>query len=217
MSALDTVPIAVMASGRGSGFEAIAKAIQNGSLKARISHLITDNPDAQVLDKAKVFGVQGVVCSAKGNSQTEREAHEAEILKILETDQPEFLVLAGYMRILSTKLIEAFRDKAGYSRMVNIHPSLLPSFPGTHSYRKAFDWGCKVTGVSIHLVELDVDQGPLVAQESFSIDECKSVEEVESNGLRIEHRLYPETLSWLLAKKFEVVRTPTGRLHVRKS
>ena len=102
-----------------------------------------------------------------------------------------------------SRLIEAFRDPRGYVRIVNVHPSLLPSFPGVDAYRQAFEFGAKSTGVTVHLVELAVDSGPICAQESFSIADCRSVDEVEKRGLAIEHRLFPQTLSWVLAEKFD--------------
>jgi phosphoribosylglycinamide formyltransferase-1 len=106
------------------------------------------------------------------------------------------------MRILTPYLIDAFRCDKGYSRMVNIHPSLLPAFPGTHAYAQAFRYGVKITGVTVHLVEPVVDSGPICAQEAFSIEDCQSEDEVEMRGLAVEHRLYPKALNWILAERF---------------
>jgi phosphoribosylglycinamide formyltransferase-1 len=122
--------------------------------------------------------------------------------------------MAGYMRVVSPELIDAFRDPRGFARVTNVHPSLLPAFPGRDAYGQAFRHGAKVSGVTVHLVDDGVDEGPICAQEAFGIGDCRSGEEVESRGLAIEHRLYPATLSWLLAESFEIEREE-GRIRVR--
>lgn len=195
-----SIPIAVLASGRGSGFEAISSAVRRGVLDAEIVALVSDQKNAPALAKAKDLGYVAHVVSTEGY----RKDHEAKILDFFSQlpTPPRFLVLAGYMRVFSPHLIEAFRSGRGYSRMVNVHPSLLPAFSGVKGYEQAFSHGCKVAGVSIHLVEPEVDDGPICAQEAFSIADCRSVEEVESRGLAVEHRLFPETLKWVLPEKF---------------
>jgi phosphoribosylglycinamide formyltransferase 1 len=202
------VPIAVLASGRGSNFEAIWREISGGSLAARVTAVITDNPMAPVIAKAQALGLPGHVVqpppAKMGLSEARRQAHEQAILDVLAADPPRYLVLAGYMRIMTSHLIEAFRSERGYARIVNVHPSLLPAFPGVESYAQAFQHGAKVTGVTVHLVEREVDSGPICAQEAFSISGCASAEEVERTGLAIEHRLYPATLKWVLPEKFEI-------------
>jgi phosphoribosylglycinamide formyltransferase-1 len=116
---------------------------------------------------------------------------------------------------MTPHLIEAFRSERGYSRIINIHPSLLPAFTGVSSYRQAFEFGVKTTGVTVHLVEAAVDSGPICAQEVFDIGDCKSVDEVERRGLAIEHRLFPETLKWVLPEAFSVEKRGPGRFSVR--
>jgi folate-dependent phosphoribosylglycinamide formyltransferase PurN len=116
----------------------------------------------------------------------------------------DFLVLAGYMRVLTDAFIESYRSPRGYARIVNVHPSILPAFPGVGSYAQAFRHGSQLAGVTVHLVEPAVDDGPICAQASFPIGDCRSAEEVEARGLRLEHVLYPETLAWVLPEKFEV-------------
>lgn len=215
-----SVPIAILASGRGSNFDAIHSAIAGGKLDAEIKLVLSDQPKAQVLEKARKHGLKAVcVESEKGSSVVERRtAHEEKILRELESVTPRFLVLAGYMRIMTPRLIEAFRSEKGYARIVNVHPSLLPAFPGVSAYAQAFDHGAKMAGVTIHLVEADVDSGPICAQEAFDIRDCKSVEEVEKRGLAIEHRLFPETLKWVLPEKFRLEQCgDTGRYRVREN
>jgi phosphoribosylglycinamide formyltransferase-1 len=113
-------------------------------------------------------------------------------------------------------LLDAFRSERGYARVTNVHPSLLPAFPGVDSYAQAFEHGAKVAGASVHLVELEIDGGPICAQEAFGIADCASAAEVERRGLEVEHRLYPETLRWVLSEKFAVERRGSqGRICVR--
>lgn len=208
---MSVTPIAIFASGRGSNFGAILQAVQKGELDARIVALVCDKPQAAVVEAARAAGIPVLVVpvdsSIKGAMATQaaqlRETHEKEILKALKPLSPHFLVMAGYMRIITRHLIEEFRSKKGYSRIVNVHPSLLPAFPGKDAYAQAWKFGAKVTGVTVHLVAEDVDSGPICAQEAFSIADCKSATEVEQRGLAIEHRLYPQTLKWVLKEEFE--------------
>lgn len=194
------VRIAILASGRGSNFDAIAEAVTQKRLNAEIVALLSDQPKTGALEKAAKRGIPTLVVPA----EKDRKAHDRKVIEALRSFNPRFLVLAGYMRIVTGELIEAFRSDRGYSRIVNIHPSLLPSFPGLHGYSQAFHHGAKLTGVTVHLVEQDVDSGPICAQESFSIADCRSAEEVEQRGLPIEHRLYPAALEWILREKFEI-------------
>lgn len=206
------VRIVVLASGRGSNFEAMLRAIDSGTLDAEVAGVITDVEGALVVEKAQRRGFPTEVIPVEfqqGLDKTEiRRRHEEEILvrikKFEVHSQVKFLVLAGYRRIIGPTLLQAFQSPRGYSRIVNVHPSLLPAFPGLKSYAQAFSYGVKVTGVTVHLVEGGVDTGPICAQESFSIADCYSEEEVERRGLEIEHRLFPQTLQWILKEKFEI-------------
>jgi phosphoribosylglycinamide formyltransferase-1 len=213
-------PIAIFASGRGSNFDAIQAAVARGELNAEIRLVLSDRADAPVLEKARQKSIP-TVCIAPNVAQKSPEArraeHEKRILEALREQSPRFLVLAGYMRIMTPLLIEAFRSERGYSRIVNIHPSLLPAFPGVDAYRQAFEFGTKLTGATVHLVETEVDSGPVCAQESFSIAGCKSVSEVESLGLELEHRLFPGTLRWVLGEAFSVEKRQGGRFCVREN
>jgi phosphoribosylglycinamide formyltransferase 1 len=203
--------IAIFASGRGSNFEAIESAVRDGRLDAKIVAVVSDQTNAPVLEKARSKGLKVIAVPLVLKDRVE---HEKKILTELAGERPQFLVLAGYMRIMTPHLIENFRSEKGYSRIVNIHPSLLPAFPGVDSYAQAFQHGTKIAGVTVHLVENQVDSGPICAQESFDISGCQSAEIVERLGLAIEHRLYPESLSWILPEKFSVTDRG-GRLCVR--
>jgi phosphoribosylglycinamide formyltransferase 1 len=203
--------IAVFASGRGTNFDAILASMKARKLDAEVVALVCDKPEAPVIAKARSAGLRTIVQSTKG---LDRRTHEEAILAELRPLRPEFLVLAGYMRLFTPELIEEFRTKRGYSRIVNVHPSLLPAFPGTGGYAQAFEHGAKIAGATVHLVDEGLDCGPILAQEAFAIHDCRSAEEVEKRGLAVENRLYPETLRWVLAEKFQVSRQDKGRLRV---
>ena len=197
-------PIAIFASGSGSNFDAILRAIEGGKLSSEITCLVSDQPDAFVVKRATEKKIPTVIVPAdlKLSGNDRRRKQEEKILTELRSYSPEFLVLAGYMRILTREFLDEFRSPRGYAKIVNVHPSLLPSFPGTDGYAQAFRHGCKVTGVSVHLVDDALDGGPICAQEAFEISDCRSVEEVKKRGLAVEHRIYPEALSWILPEEF---------------
>jgi phosphoribosylglycinamide formyltransferase 1 len=213
------IPIVILASGRGSNLEAIYDSIQSQQLDAKIAAVISDQPNALALLKAREFGIRSISIPFPGKQtglslEERRFKHESEILQYCEEIQPRFLVLAGYMRILTRHFIESFRCDKGYTRMVNIHPSLLPAFPGIRAYAQAFQYGVKFAGVTIHLVEPEMDSGPICAQEVFSIADCQSELEVEQRGLAVEHRLYPQALNWILSERFVLERRAEGRFCV---
>jgi phosphoribosylglycinamide formyltransferase 1 len=195
--------IAILASGRGSNFVAIAKAVNDKKLSAEIALVASDTAEALVLERAKEFGLK-----------TLHEKNQTRLAAALRELQVDYVVLAGFMRILKKDFIAAFEDARGFSRIVNIHPSLLPELPGLDSYRRAFEQKLPRTGVTVHFVDAGVDTGPICAQESFSIADCTSVEEIEKRGLAIEHALYPKTLNWILANQFEILKQGE-RLYVR--
>ena len=213
--------VVVLASGRGSNFEALIRAIESQTLsEVRIEALISDRAQAGALDLAKKYGIPAVHVpfpDPGSDLEKRRKLHGEMILKALEKFQPRFLVLAGYMRILSRVVLDSFRDPKGYCRIVNIHPSLLPAFPGVDSYAQAFDYGAKISGVTVHLVEEGVDSGPICAQRSFSLESFRSAREVEARGLEIEHELFPDTLNWVLKENFLIEELPQGRLRVCKN
>ncbi|RYZ64001.1 MAG: phosphoribosylglycinamide formyltransferase, partial [Proteobacteria bacterium] len=196
--------IAILASGRGSNFDAIAAAISSGKLtNTRIALVASDKATAPVLAKAQALGIETLI-----------EKDQDQLGSALLGRQVDFVVLAGFMRILNEKFIQSFWDDRGFAKIVNVHPSLLPKYPGRAGYRQAFEAGDKVAGVTVHLVDQGVDTGPVCAQQEFSIENCKSAEEVEALGLTVEHELYPKTLNWILNGQFEI-KNQEGRPHVQ--
>ncbi|WP_139991582.1 phosphoribosylglycinamide formyltransferase [Paenibacillus paridis] len=149
--------IAVFASGQGSNFQAIVDAVQEGKLDVTIELLVCDKPAAPVVERARKAGVDTFLFTPK--EYTSREAYESEIIAELERRGVELIVLAGYMRIITSVLVEPF-----YGRMINIHPALLPAFPGVNGIGQALAYGVKVTGVTVHYVDGGMDSGPIIAQ-----------------------------------------------------
>jgi len=196
---MEKTPIAVLASGRGSNFLAIAEAVKKGECAAEVKVLITDNPQAKAIDIAKANGIPAEVIDKK--AFPEREKFDSEIKKTLDKYHVELVVLAGYMRIIVSKeLLDAYKY-----RIVNIHPSLLPAFKGTtHAQREAFEYGCKVSGFTIHFVTGDVDGGPIIHQKCVDISDCKSRDEVAAKIIKSEHEAYPKVVDSFAKGKYEV-------------
>jgi phosphoribosylglycinamide formyltransferase-1 len=191
--------IAVFASGSGSNFQAIADAVREGRLQASIRLLVCDRPKAKVVERAQEAGVPVHVFSPK--LYESREEYEREVLEALREQQVELVVLAGYMRILTNVMVEAY-----WGRMLNIHPSLLPSFPGLHAVRQALEYGVKITGVTVHLVDGGLDSGPIVAQRAVETAEGDTEESLSDRIHPVEHELYPRVLQDIAAGKLDLCR-----------
>ena len=189
--------VAVFASGSGSNFQALADGARDGRLDADIRLLVCDKPNARVAERAREAGVETFVFSPK--DYPSREAYETEILAKLRERQVELVVLAGYMRILTPVLVEAY---AG--RMINVHPSLLPAFPGLHAIRQALEHGVKVTGPTVHYVDGGLDTGPIIAQEAIAIDEQDTEATLAARIHPIEHKLLTRVVQWIAEGKVRI-------------
>lgn len=183
--------IAVFASGTGTNFDAIQNAIENGLLNASIELVVVDKPEAKVIEKAQAKNIKTFVFNPKDYSS--KEEYEKLIVEKCQENGIETIVLAGYMRILSDVLLNAYPNQ-----ILNIHPSLLPAFKGKDAIGQAFDYGVKVMGVSIHYVNAEMDGGRIIAQRSFDVQDGMTRDDVEKEIHKIEHELYPETLKKLL-------------------
>ncbi len=179
--------IAVFASGNGSNFEAIAKSMNQGEIEGAIVLVFSDRTEAYVLERAK--SLQIPVRSFSPKQFTNKVEYEREILKELEAKEVELLVLAGYMRLIGPTLLNAYPN-----RILNIHPALLPEFPGLHGIRDAFEAGVKQTGVTVHYVDNGVDTGPILAQKRVNIEENETLASLELKIHQAEHQLYPEVV-----------------------
>ena len=185
------VKIAVFASGSGSNFSAIQEACQNGELNAEIVLMVTNKPEAYVVKRAEQAGIKVATFPAKDYST--RVAYEEAILDKLQAVDAKWLVLAGYMRLVGKTLLSAYS-----SRIVNIHPSLLPSFPGKDAIEQAIEHGVKITGVTVHLVDEGMDTGPILAQHAVDVI-AGDVEATAEAIHKVEHNLYRDTLQELFS------------------
>jgi phosphoribosylglycinamide formyltransferase 1 len=184
------IKFAVFASGSGSNFQAIVNAVNNGNLRGELTLLICDKPGAKVIERAKNENIPAFVFSPK-NYETKAD-YEKEILFLLKEKDVQFIVLAGYMRLIGETLLSAYEGK-----IVNIHPSLLPAFPGKDAIGQAIRAGVKVTGVTVHYVDEGMDTGPIIAQKAIEILEKDNEKTLQEKIHQIEHDLYPKVLNEL--------------------
>ncbi|MFC7063248.1 phosphoribosylglycinamide formyltransferase [Halobacillus seohaensis] len=189
-----TNKIAVFASGTGSNFDAIMNAIDEGTLDAEVSLLASDRINAAVIEKAQQRNVDTVVLNPK--SFTDKAAFETALLADCQSRNVEWIILAGYMRLIGPTVLNAYPK-----RIINIHPSLLPAFQGKDAIGQALDKKVKVTGVTVHFVDNGMDTGPIIAQEALSITEDDTKDEVRRKIQAVEHQLYPRVIQTLLTKE----------------
>jgi phosphoribosylglycinamide formyltransferase-1 len=193
-----TIRIAVFASGRGSDFQSIIDGVAKGEVNAKIELLVTDNPSAYAIERAKQAGIAYVVFEPK-NYATREQFDEAIMTKV-DSISPDLVVLAGYMRIIRSK--EFLQKYSG--KILNIHPSLLPKYPGAHAQKDAFEAGEKVSGLTIHFVDDSLDGGPIIYQEKVDISDCKSADEVSAKILGREHDALPKIVDSFSKGKYMI-------------
>ena len=182
--------LGILISGRGSNMVALADAVRAGRIpNVEIVIVISDQPNAAGLAKARARGIETLVIERRGRTRAE---HDREIVSALKARAVDLVCLAGYMRVLSREFIDAYRE-----RILNIHPSLLPSFPGLDAQRQALDAGAKVSGCSVHFVDETLDGGPIIAQRTVVINRDDTVESLSARILIEEHKLYPEVVAML--------------------
>lgn len=182
--------IAVFASGNGSNFQALAEAVQAGRMNATIELVVCDKPTAYVLERAKAFGVETHAFQPKLYSS--REAYEEEIVAKLQVKGIDLVVMAGYMRLVTKVLVEPY-----YGRMINIHPALLPAFPGMNGVGQALDYGAKIAGATVHYVDGGTDTGPIIAQQAVDINDNDTLETLSSRIQQVEYELLPKAVAWI--------------------
>jgi phosphoribosylglycinamide formyltransferase-1 len=186
-----TARVGVLLSGRGSNFLALHRAMARGEVPAEIALVVSNRAEAPGLAAARELGLEAVCLLHRG--EPSREAHDAKVSAALRAAGVEWVCLAGYMRLLSSHLIRAFPD-----RILNIHPSLLPAFPGLDAQRQALEFGARITGCTVHLVDEELDHGPVVVQRAVAVEDGDSVDTLSARILEQEHRAYPEALRRLL-------------------
>lgn len=192
-----TTPIAVLISGRGSNFEALYRATQEGRLPARIVLVLSNVATAAGVDHARSLGLHTAVVPSRGAGS--RATHEGRVREEIERAGAEWICLAGYMRLLSAEFVAAFPN-----RILNIHPSLLPSFPGLDVQQAALDHGVRISGCTVHLVDAGLDSGPIVGQRAVDVRSSDDAASLARRILRQEHELYADALGRLLTEEWRV-------------
>ncbi|MGA2192389.1 MAG: phosphoribosylglycinamide formyltransferase [Nitrospirota bacterium] len=179
--------LGVLASGRGSNLQAIIDAIEAGSLNAELAVVVSDKEDAYALERARKHGAKAYFIDPKGVRR--REDYDLKILEALRAHKVDLVLLAGYMRLISPVLVEAFENK-----IMNIHPALLPSFPGLHVQKKAIDYGVRFSGCTVHFVDGGMDTGPIIIQAVVPVHPGDDEDALAARILEQEHRIYPEAV-----------------------
>ncbi len=189
--------LAVLASGRGTNLQAIIHSVKKGFIKADLVLVISDRKKAFALKRARRAGIEALYADPKRFSS--REAYDRYLVGTLKKARVDYVILAGFMRILSPSFIRAYKNK-----ILNIHPALLPAFKGVDAIPRAYRYGVKVTGVTVHLVDEATDHGPIILQEPVPVSDTQSVAELEARIHRVEHRLYPQAIARLLSGTLKV-------------
>jgi phosphoribosylglycinamide formyltransferase-1 len=192
-----TARLGVLLSGRGSNFLALHDAIAAGEVPAAIALVVSNEPAAAGLARARALGLPAAAIPHRG--EPDRAAHEAKVLAALAGAGVEWVCLAGYMRLLSPAFVRRYPQ-----RILNVHPSLLPAFPGLDAQRQALEHGVRVSGCTVHLVDEGLDSGPIVVQRAVPVSDRDSAETLAARILEQEHLAYPEALRRLLAERWEV-------------
>lgn len=186
--------IAVFASGRGSNFSAIARAVKKGRIKVNLALLVCDNPKAPVLNKARRLRIKTALVNREDFAS--KKDFEKEVIRSLKKEKIDLVVMAGFMRLLSPDFVKAYKN-----RIINIHPALLPSFKGAQGIKDAFGYGVKVTGVTVHFVDEETDHGPIILQKEIRVKEDDTLSSLEARIHKAEHLLYPEAIKLIASGK----------------
>jgi phosphoribosylglycinamide formyltransferase 1 len=190
--------IAVFASGYGSNLQALIDFSKNDDLYGEIVLVFSDKSGSYALQRAKNHGIKAVFLDTVQFGS--RNQYDGQILRILEEEKIDLVVLAGYMLLIGQNIVEKFKN-----RIINIHPALLPSFKGVHGIKDAFDYGVKVTGVTVHFVDEGLDSGPIIMQQAVEVSEDDNSETLEEKIHIAEHKLYPLAVKYFCAGKLKVV------------
>jgi len=179
--------LGILASGRGSNFQSIIDAIEGGKLRASINILIVDNPSAFAIERAKKHSIESLYINPREFAT--KDGFFVRVVDELKERQVELVILAGFMRIVRKPLIDAF-----VNRIMNIHPALLPSFPGLHGQKQAVDYGVKISGCTVHFVDEGMDTGPIIIQGAVPVSSDDTEETLSERILKMEHRIFPEAI-----------------------
>lgn len=182
--------LGILISGRGSNFEAIARNVEGGTIPAKIAVVVSNREEAPGLERARQMGLSARFIASRGK---DREAYDREVVETLREFQVDLVCLAGFMRILSPYFIREFPG-----RILNIHPAILPAFPGADAQKQALEYGAKISGCTVHIVDEGVDTGPIVCQAAVPVLDGDTVETLSARILKEEHRIYTEAICLLL-------------------
>lgn len=189
--------LVVLISGRGSNLKAIIDAIKDGKIRAKISLVLSNKKDAKGLDIAKENGIKTKFIDPSFFET--RRGYDIYIAELIKNENPDLVVLAGYMRILSEEFIDTFEGK-----IVNIHPSLVPAFQGKDAQKQALEYGSLITGCSVHFVTKELDNGPVIIQAAVPVLPEDTPQSLSERILSFEHRIYPQAIKWILEGRVEV-------------
>lgn len=201
----EPLKIGILLSGSGTNFQAIADAASQG-LPVEIAHVVSSRPDAYGIERAKALGLPVLVLNRE--VYADPNAADQMIVDTLKASGVEYVVMAGYMRMVTSVLLDAFPN-----RILNLHPALLPSFKGAHAIQDAFYAGVKVTGVTVHFANEEYDKGPIIAQRAVIVRENDTVESLEERIHDVEHEIYPQVLGWIADGRLEVLKNGKVRIH----
>jgi phosphoribosylglycinamide formyltransferase-1 len=190
--------IAVLASGRGSNFEAIARAVLSGKIEAEVAVLIVDRKNIGAIERAEKLGINWIFVDPTGFPS--REEYDSKIVAILKYLRVDLVCLAGYKKIVSAPFVDAFPG-----RIMNIHPTLLPSFPGLRPHEKTLKYGVNISGATVHFVDKGVDTGPIIVQAAVPVSPNDTPETLSERILKYEHRIYPQAVKWFVDGRIEVL------------
>ena len=188
--------LGILLSGRGSNFEAIAASVANGQLACEIGFVFSNRPEARGLQRARELGLPYGAVPSRG---VDRAAFDRQVAALLQEHGVQLICLAGYMRLLTGEFVAQFPN-----RILNIHPSLLPAFPGLDAQYQALSHGVKVTGCTVHLVDENLDSGPILLQAPVPVLDDDTVDTLSARILKEEHRIYPEAIAWVLKGNYRI-------------
>lgn len=193
--------LGILLSGRGSNFLAIHRAVADGRIRdAEIAVVISNKPDAAGLESARSLGLKALAIPQEGKGQAAREAHDTKMIAALTDYDVDLICLAGYMRIITPAFVQAFPN-----RILNVHPSLLPAFPGLDAQHQALEYGAKVAGCTVHFVDEAVDHGVIILQKTVPVLDEDTAETLSARILEQEHLAYPEALARVLSGQYQIV------------
>lgn len=200
------INIAVLVSGRGTNLQAIINAIKRGAIAGKIKIVLSDNPDAYALKRAERNDIKAQAVNYKNFSG--KEEYEQEVIQQLDNYKIDLIVLAGYMRILGSGFIEKYRY-----RIINIHPALLPAFPGLNAQRQALKYGVKISGCTVHFVDEGMDSGPIILQKAIKVKQSDDEESLSKRILKYEHQLLPRAIQLFAQNKIQIL--DNRRVHIK--